>query len=312
MPAMANSVGNGEITALSSATKAISEGQFGQFPMFAFTTEGVWAMEVNETGGYSSKQPITRDILKGNKVLQLDQAIAYPTDKGIMLLEGANSQCITSVLDGTFNPFSIIKYMQIVGEFGFEDHNSNYDFKEFIKNSVLAYDYVNSRIYVSNNEYGYSYVYCTISGKWSIITESFTGTINSYPESIVTMRPVQRGDIPVTETVYDLTGNEYFSTAMVITRPLKFGMPDTLKSVFTVVSRGMFSKRSDILKTVLLGSIDGINYIPVASSLSGEIRNIRGSGYKYFRLMHELRLKHDECFNGVEIEFQPKRTNELR
>lgn len=126
------------------------------------------------------------------------------------------------------------------------------------------------------------------------------------------MRPVQRGDVPVTETVYDVTDNEYFSTAMVIKYPLKFRMPDTLKTVFTVVSGGIFSKWNDILKIMLPGSIDEINYIPVASSLSGEIRNIRGSEYKYFKLMHELQLKHYECFNGIEIDFQQKRTNILR
>ena len=311
-PARINSVGNGDITALCSATKAISEGQFGQFPMHAFTTEGIWALEVNETGGYSSRQPVTRDILTGRKVLQLDQALAYPTGKGIMLLKGGASQCITSVLDGRFNPFCIGKYMHIAGEFGFEDHNSNYNFKEFIKNSALAYDYVNSRIYISNNDYGYTYIYSVISGKWSIITESFANTVNSYPESIVTMRPVKRGNEPVWEHIYNLTGKEYFNSAMIVTRPLKLGVPDVLKTIFTVVARGMFSGRKDITKTMLLGSTDGISYIPVASSLSGEIRNIRGSGYKYFRLMHELHLNPEECLTGIEIEFEPRRLNRLR
>lgn len=311
-PARINSVGNGDITALCSATKAISEGQFGQFPMHAFTTEGIWALEVNETGGYSSRQPVTRDVLTGKHVLQLDQCLAYPTGKGIMLLQGGTSQCITSVLDGKFNPFCINKYMQIAGEFGFEDHNSNYDFKEFIKGCVLAYDYVNSLIYISNNEYGYSYVYAVISGKWSIITESFANTVNSYPEAIVTMRPVKRGNIPVYEDVYNLNGKEYFNSAMIITRPLKLGAHDVLKTISSVVARGMFSRRKEIAKTVLLGSADGISYIPVSSSLSGEIRNIRGSGYKYFRLMHELRLNPEERFTGVEIEFEPRHSNRLR
>lgn len=219
---------------------------------------------------------------------------------------------ISTVLDGKFDPFCIIKYMQIAGELGFEDHNSNYDFKEYIKNSVLAYDYVNSRIYISNNDYGYSYIYPVISGKWCIITESFANTINSYPESIVTMRNVQRGDTPVTEDVYNLAGDEYFNHGMIITRPLKFGEPDVLKTISTVVSRGMFTKRTGALKTVLLGSIDGMSYIPVASSMSGEIRNIRGSGYKYFRMMHGLRLYSGESFTGVEMVVEAKRTNKLR
>lgn len=312
LPTGMNSVGNGGIIALCSATKAISEGQFGQFPMHAFTTEGIWALEVNGTGGYTSRQPVTRDVIRGSHVLQLDQALAYPTDKGIMLLRGGASACITSVLDGKFNSSDIVKYMHIAGEFGFEDHNIDYDFRKFIIDCVLAYDYVNSRIYISNNDYGYSYVYSMLSEKWSIVTESFANTVNSYPDSVVTVRPVQRSDDPVREEVYKLAGKEYYSSGMIITRPIKLGEADAVKTISSVVPRGTYTRRNGIMKTVLLGSTDGISYIPVASSQSGEIRNVHGSGYKFFRLMHEWRPEGNEYFKGVSVEYESKRTNKLR
>ncbi len=50
-----NSVGTGKILGISSAAKALSEGQFGQFPLYAFTTDGVWALEVSSTGTYSAQ-----------------------------------------------------------------------------------------------------------------------------------------------------------------------------------------------------------------------------------------------------------------
>ena len=40
-----NTIGTGEIKGICSAVKALSEGQFGQFPLYAFTDEGVWALE---------------------------------------------------------------------------------------------------------------------------------------------------------------------------------------------------------------------------------------------------------------------------
>ena len=41
-----NTIGTGNIMALSSVVKALSQGQFGQFPLYAFSSEGVWALEV--------------------------------------------------------------------------------------------------------------------------------------------------------------------------------------------------------------------------------------------------------------------------
>jgi hypothetical protein len=41
------SVGTGQIVGICSNTKAISQGQFGQFPVFVFTTDGIYTMSVN-------------------------------------------------------------------------------------------------------------------------------------------------------------------------------------------------------------------------------------------------------------------------
>ena len=40
----------GRILSVASNTEAISQGQFGQFPLYAFTDDGIWALEVNNEG----------------------------------------------------------------------------------------------------------------------------------------------------------------------------------------------------------------------------------------------------------------------
>ena len=93
-----NTVGTGRIMAISTAAKALSEGQFGQFPLYAFTDEGVWALEVSSTGSYSARQPITRDVILANTdPLQMDSAVLFATDRGIMLISGS-FELITSVI----------------------------------------------------------------------------------------------------------------------------------------------------------------------------------------------------------------------
>ena len=54
-----NTVGTGHIIGIASAAKALSQGQFGQFPLYAFSSDGVWALEVSATtGAFSARQPI--------------------------------------------------------------------------------------------------------------------------------------------------------------------------------------------------------------------------------------------------------------
>ena len=102
-----NTIGTGEIIGISTAAKALSEGQFGQFPLYAFTTDGVWALEVSATGSYSAKQPITRDVcLDGRSITQIDDAVLFATARGIMLISGSESICITDILDAE-QPFLI-------------------------------------------------------------------------------------------------------------------------------------------------------------------------------------------------------------
>ena len=93
-----NTIGTGTILGISSAVKALSEGQFGQFPLYAFTSEGVWALEVSNTGSYSARQPVTREVcINTNSITQIDNAVLFATNRGIMLISGSTAQCISEV-----------------------------------------------------------------------------------------------------------------------------------------------------------------------------------------------------------------------
>ena len=84
------SIGYGRILGLRSAAKAMSTAQFGQFPLYAFTDEGVCALEVNkDDGSFMPSQPFTRDVCRNpDSITQLDSAVLFATDRGIMLLQG--------------------------------------------------------------------------------------------------------------------------------------------------------------------------------------------------------------------------------
>lgn len=117
-----NSVGSGRVLGISAAAKALSQGQFGQFPLYAFTTDGVWALEVSTTtGAYSARQPITRDVCTNPRsITQLDDAVLFVTDRGIMIISGSQTKCISEAIDdlnkGTFRIDSLPKAKSLLGE----------------------------------------------------------------------------------------------------------------------------------------------------------------------------------------------------
>lgn len=95
-------IGTGTIVALASAAKPLSQGQFGQFPLYAFTTEGIWALEVSATGGFASRQPVSRDVCLGpQSVTPVDSAVLFATSRGIMMISGGEINCISHSL---YNP----------------------------------------------------------------------------------------------------------------------------------------------------------------------------------------------------------------
>lgn len=83
-----NTIGVGKVLGMASTTPALSQGQFGQFPLLVFATDGIWAMEVSPNGLYSVKQPISRDICSNPKsITQIDGAVIFISDKGAMIID---------------------------------------------------------------------------------------------------------------------------------------------------------------------------------------------------------------------------------
>lgn len=92
------SVSNGPITGIASITAALSEGQFGEFPLYLFTEEGIWALQNGmDEVCYSSLHQLSREpILKGYPIIPLEEAIAFATPKGVSLLQGITVQQLVS------------------------------------------------------------------------------------------------------------------------------------------------------------------------------------------------------------------------
>lgn len=302
------SIGTSKISGICPVVKALSQGQFGQFPLYAFTEEGVWALEVSSTGSYSAKQPVSRDVcINSNSITQIDNAVLFATDRGIMLIQGSESVCISELLnEKSFDITTLRGYDQLAQMAGLTiDHFKHSNFIEYTKNCAMSYDYTNQRIIVFNKDYFYAYIYSLKSKTWSMMQSDFINTVNSYPDSYIMTR---------NNTLVNVSypGNEYSKAVkgIIITRPLKLDSPDLLKTITQSIHRGVFEKGH--VKSVLYGSRDCINYVPTTSSTDHTIRSIHGSPYKYFRFAIITELLPGESLSGTSIIFETRQTNKLR
>lgn len=309
-----NTVGSGKILGMSSANKALSQGQFGQFPLYAFTTDGVWALEVSSTGTYSAKQPITRDVcISPDSITQLDSAVLFATDRGIMHISGSTVQCISDKLNTAeiFNIANLPKSDKLIDVFNRkadEDKQATLSdltlqpFQNFLKGCRMVYDYTNQHIIVYNPNIRYAYVYSLKSQSWGMMQSDIVDNVNSYPEALAMASGAKLVDFSTAEA--DAI------PALIITRPFKLDDPNAFKTINTIIQRGLF--HSSHVSQVLYGSNDLYNWHAVWSSVDRIMRGFRGTPYKAYRLALISKLEKAESIYGCSITYEPRMTNQIR
>ena len=309
-------VGSSIVSAMAANTRPISEGQFGDAPLYAFTDEGVWVLMLGSEGTYIARQPANRDICSNPKgILQIDDAVLYPTERGIMMQRGRESENITDALDDyPFDFLSIYSHStkdktypnKLLALGNIPESDVKYvRFRKYLEEAGMIYDYYDSRIIVFNPNYTYAYVYSLKSNMWGTMHNVFNKRVNIYPESYATDKEGKILDVYVKEP----TENVPF---FLCSRPLTLGQ-DAYKTMFDCITRGYFSSiQAGKCGAVLFGSNDLVNWYYVGSSVNMYLRNLVGSPYKYFRLALMGSLDPKESISALSIDFQSRLQNKLR
>lgn len=302
-------VGSSVISALAANTRPISEGQFGEAPLYAFTDEGVWVLMLGGEGTYVARQPANREICSNpDGILQIDDAVLYPTSRGIMMQQGRNSICITDQLDGYPFNFMEMKYAkQIIATNKTESGEISYiRFKDYLKSADMIYDYYNNRIIVFNPNQAYAYVYSLKSKMWGTMKNVFNKRVNIYPESYATNKEGKILNVYVEEP---FSSTPYF----LCSRPLTISDKEVYKTIFTCIARGYFRNETNgKCAIVLYGSNNLFDWYLIKTSVNEYLRGIAGSPYKYFRVALIGNLATNESISGLSAEFQERLQNKLR
>lgn len=311
-----NTVGVGKVLGMSAAAKPLSQGQFGQFPLYAFATDGVWAMEVASNGLYKARQPISRDVcVNAEAITQMDSSVLFVTDRGIMRIEGATTQCISENIasEKPDNITDLPKAKELIAIYdkalGNDGTTTNIEsltikpFSVFIKNCGIIYDYTRQRVIVYNPDLTYAYVFALKSARWGMMRSNIKGTVNAYPDALAMVKDGGK-------TCLACFDNDNGGVELVITRPVKLQDANTHKTIDAIIQRGRLLK-GDIMQ-VLYASNDLDKWVTIWSSTDAYLRGFSGSPYKYYKIAVIAKLEKGRCLQGCSVNFNTRLTGQMR
>ena len=307
-------VGNARVITFVATTLPISEGQQGQFPVMAFTTEGIWALQISSEGSVIATNPMLRDVLiDKDSICVTEDGVVYATSQGIKLLRGKDSVCITDDLSGSVFNFENLQYFSTHSGLG--DISTKMDIgrpSTWVKGCRMAYAPSLRRLYVVGGNEGWpdgvALVYNLDTRMWSTAEYPYQSPVNIYPTTYVQKHETNSTNI------YDIDSetDAVLAPAVAVTRPIAFGAPDVFKTVRKTSVRGVFNYGD--IKTILYGSYNNISWKPVASSKVHHIKGISGSPYKTFRLMMIMNgsIEREHAISGIDFDVIEKYNNKIR
>lgn len=315
-----NTVGIGTIQGIASTTRALSQGQFGQYPLMAFSTDGIWALNVSSSGTYSSIHPISREVCSNPKAItQLDQSVAFVTNRSFSRVAESQVASMSDVLDGPgFNiSGSLGKFLNFFND-AEEDSESVktnkaqmrqlIDFTsspiEFFQRCQVIYDYKNSRIFCldvtqtskTSTADTVALCYSIKDNAWStFLIQNVLTAINSYPHPYIQYRD---GSVMVLDKGYDYEDTTEYH-GIIVTRTLKFdedNVPDSITGYIHSLTSG------SIPIMWLYGSNDNQNWHYIGRLGGMKSSYMATHSYRFFRIALYLKMKSMNQYFATRLE----------
>ena len=174
------------------ATTALSQGQFGQFPLYVFTEDGIWAMETAADGSFITSKPLSRDVcINPESITAIDSAVVFVTDKGVMFLQGSQVLNISPNMNGRHYTIESTVETIVEGQEFFRDLipvlTDSTHFLAFVRKAKIAYDYPGKRLIFIKEDEKYQYIYKLDTDTWhkTAYGLDLLAPVNSYPECLV-------------------------------------------------------------------------------------------------------------------------------
>lgn len=284
-----NTVGTGKILGIIANTEAVSQGQFGQYPLMVFTDEGIYGLSVNSEGLYSRAYPISREVCnEDSPLVPTDRLVFFAAKKGLMAASGGSVACMSEQMRGR-----VPRNFATFGEGKFLD---------FLKGCLIAYDYRDSILRIFSKGKSYQYIYNMVDKTFSMVNSGIEAQaiVNDYPDNLI---QDTNGNVYSLTAKPDINEDTENYSGSFTTRPLKLGGSMTLKSLRAV--KHLFDSDEGTIGLEIYGSNDCKHWCKLPS--------VGGKPWAYFTFKYTLQnFKAADAFAGSIVEVQSRREDKMR
>lgn len=222
---------------------------FGTYPLYVLTRDGVYTMSVGEDNtAYSRIIQLNNYKVKNREVLNTPNGIMFLSEEGLMLMNGKSINCISNLVKGkpTMNRYaSDMAYITPMDS----------DFLLEIANSQMYYDEEHAEVNVVVK--GYTYVYNIKLGNWYKRADKYKVERNN---------KLTRIDITDAEgyrykniALYEIKeGDEVKDNVMIFTKPLALDTRQSKHIERTIVDMQWMTDENFSIQ--IWASNDGVNY----------------------------------------------------
>ncbi len=166
-------VSQGAIIGMAATSAALSQGQYGEFPLYVFTTDGIWAMQHGDnTTVYATIHPVNREIaLSSRHIVSVDDAVIYLSAQGVMALRGSEVSLLSSPFSGVADSLPA----------NITNATEGLSFFDFMLKANIGYDYFTKELLFLCPDCQYIRVYDLSHGTWSLQNNRYSTFYALYP-----------------------------------------------------------------------------------------------------------------------------------
>lgn len=232
-------IGTGIIRNVATNAIKMSEGQFGQYPLYIFTTDGIYALDTGTSIVYNAQSPVSTEVPISDIICSVTKGVIFIGSRGVFIISGQDPVLISGQLEQ--DPVDISINTNVV------------PFMTFILTlkNILYNPKQNELIFINSSNY--NYVLNIETKFWYLSTEKIDVAVgNVYPELLVMddkkIKDYAQSEAPETNVSF-------------MTRPIFYGI-DERKKLHRMILRGRFYNLTTGNGAFysLHGSNDGINY----------------------------------------------------
>lgn len=248
------------------AVDQLSEGRFGQFPLYCFTDCALYALEQgNGEVLYATSHPISADgLISYEGVTPIRGGVAFVTSKGVMFVSGRQVIELSGPIRGAAEYYDaatglpdVFRFMDVSAALGGPQEPA---LKTYLAGAELHQLYNEGELIAYNRQYAYAWVYGMESKMWYRRQLPYTN-IQRVGTSLISyaIMPARGSQVPALYRSNIEREQSYSNKPMLyISRPLEFGS-NGYKKLEGAMAR-ISNTSGGLVHICILGSIDGVRY----------------------------------------------------